>query len=77
MTLNERNRLFVEPISQIHEPDSLVAHFGPDDPLPMDAGVSIAPWQIAYQTYGTLDAARSKPGANTGSVIVPDTSPQV
>jgi homoserine O-acetyltransferase len=59
MTLNERNRLFVEPISQIHEPDSLVAHFGPDDPLPMDAGVSIAPWQIAYQTYGTLDAARS------------------
>jgi homoserine O-acetyltransferase len=59
MTLNERNRLFAEPISQIHEPDSLVAHFGPDDPLPMDAGVSIAPWQIAYQTYGTLDAARS------------------
>src|SRR3712207_6665453 len=25
----------------------------------MDAGVALAPWQIAYQTYGTLNAARS------------------
>ena len=25
----------------------------------MDAGVALAPWQIAYQTYGTLNADKS------------------
>jgi homoserine O-acetyltransferase len=40
-------------------PSSLVVRFGPDRPLSMDAGVSLAPLTIAYQTYGTLDAAKS------------------
>jgi homoserine O-acetyltransferase/O-succinyltransferase len=48
-----------EPRSQVDDPASLVARFGPDEPLAMDAGVTIAPWQIAYQTYGTLNATRS------------------
>ena len=39
--------------------DSLVAHFGADRPLPLDAGVELAPFQIAYKTYGRLNAARS------------------
>ena len=39
--------------------DSLVAHFGVDKPLKLDAGVSLSPFQIAYKTYGTLNAARS------------------
>jgi homoserine O-acetyltransferase/O-succinyltransferase len=39
--------------------DSLVAHFGPDKPLKLDAGVELSPFQIAYKTYGALDAARS------------------
>ncbi|MEH3144739.1 MAG: homoserine O-acetyltransferase [Methylobacterium frigidaeris] len=44
---------------QAVEPASPVALFGPGEPLPMDAGGSLAPWQIAYQTAGTLNAARS------------------
>ena len=39
--------------------DCELAHFGPDRPLKLDAGVEIAPFQIAYKTYGTLDAARA------------------
>jgi homoserine O-acetyltransferase/O-succinyltransferase len=39
--------------------DSLVAHFGPDKPLALDAGVKLSPFQIAYKTYGTLNAERS------------------
>jgi homoserine O-acetyltransferase len=39
--------------------DSLVARFGPDRPLKLDAGVSLSPFQIAYRTYGTLNANRS------------------
>jgi homoserine O-acetyltransferase len=40
-------------------PHSHVVHFGPDKPLQLDAGVELAPFQIAYQTYGTLDANRA------------------
>ncbi len=40
-------------------PHSLVARFGADQPLKMDAGVDLGPLQIAYQTYGTLNAAKS------------------
>lgn len=39
--------------------NSLVAHFGADQPLKLDAGVELAPFQIAYKTYGRLNAARS------------------
>src|SRR5664280_1887597 len=39
--------------------DSLVAHFGADQPLKLDAGVELTPFQIAYKTYGTLNADRS------------------
>ena len=42
-----------------HPRDSLIAHFGPDKPLKLDAGVSLSPFQIAYKTYGTLNADRS------------------
>ena len=44
---------------QADEPTSPVARFGDDRPLALDAGVMLAPWQIAYQTYGTLNAAKS------------------
>jgi homoserine O-acetyltransferase len=39
--------------------DSLVARFGADKPLKLDAGVELAPFQIAYKTYGALNAAKS------------------
>ena len=38
---------------------SLVVRFGPDKPLRLDAGVELSPFQIAYQTYGQLNADRS------------------
>jgi homoserine O-acetyltransferase len=41
------------------DPHSRVVKFGPDKPLRLDAGVDLSPFQIAYQTYGTLNAARS------------------
>ena len=45
--------------SEADAPHSPVAHFGADQPLAMDAGVSLSPVTIAYQTYGTLNAAKS------------------
>ncbi|MGY2049997.1 homoserine O-acetyltransferase MetX [Methylobacterium sp. JK268] len=48
-----------ETPSQALDPTSPVALFGPDEPLAMDAGTALAPWQIAYQTVGHLNAARS------------------
>jgi homoserine O-acetyltransferase len=39
--------------------DSLVVRFGDDKPLKLDAGIALAPFQLAYKTYGTLNAARS------------------
>jgi homoserine O-acetyltransferase len=39
--------------------DSLIACFGPDKPLRLDAGVELAPFQIAYKTYGRLNPERS------------------
>jgi homoserine O-acetyltransferase len=40
-------------------PSSLVARFEADRPLRLDCGVDLAPFQIAYQTYGRLNADRS------------------
>jgi homoserine O-acetyltransferase/O-succinyltransferase len=46
-------------IREAEQPHSPVVHFGPDKPLRLDAGVELTPFQIAYQTYGTLNAERS------------------
>ena len=46
-------------LNEAENPHSQVARFGPDQPLKLDAGVELAPFQIAYQTYGTLNSARS------------------
>ena len=40
-------------------PSSLVAKFGIDQPLKLDCGIDLAPFQIAYQTYGEFNADRS------------------
>ncbi|MBV5262921.1 homoserine O-acetyltransferase MetX [Pinisolibacter aquiterrae] len=44
---------------QADEPSSRVARFGPDVPLTLDGGITLSPWQIAYETYGTLNAEKS------------------
>ena len=52
------SRDFSERVREADHPRSLVVRFGLDQPLALDAGVDLAPFQIAYQTYGTLNAAR-------------------
>jgi homoserine O-acetyltransferase len=41
------------------EPRSPVVRFGADKPLKLDAGVELSHFQVAYQTYGTLNADKS------------------
>ena len=45
-------------LREADNPRSPVARFGRDKPLKLDAGVELSPFQIAYQTYGTLNAER-------------------
>lgn len=40
-------------------PDSKLAHFGKDQPLTLDSGEVLTPFQIAYQDYGTLNSDKS------------------
>lgn len=44
---------------EANNPSSLVAKFGVEEPLRLDCGVDLAPFQIAYQTYGTLNADKT------------------
>jgi homoserine O-acetyltransferase len=46
-------------VREADQPRSPFIAFGADKPLKLDAGVELAPFQIAYQTYGALNAARS------------------
>lgn len=45
--------------NEVTDPSSRVAHFGPDRPLSLDSGKVLSPFQIAYETYGALNPARS------------------
>jgi homoserine O-acetyltransferase len=46
-------------VREADHPQSLLARFGADQPLKLDAGVALSPFQVAYQTYGKLNGARS------------------
>jgi homoserine O-acetyltransferase len=65
--------------NEADQPSSPVLRFGPDKPLVLDAGVTLSPFQIAYQTYGELNAARSNAilvcHALTGDQHVANTNP--
>ncbi len=39
--------------------ESLVVRFGAEHPLKLDSGIALSPFQIAYKTYGQLNAHRS------------------
>ena len=52
-------RDFSDRVREAENPQSLLVRFGPDQPLSLNAGVDLSPFQIAYQTYGTLNAQRS------------------
>ena len=64
---------------EANDPSSPVVRFGADKPLALDAGVVLSPFQIAYQTYGTLNEARSNAilvcHALTGDQHVASTNP--
>lgn len=45
--------------SQVEKPASPVARFESGEPLPLNAGVPLSPYQVAYQTYGELNAQKS------------------
>ncbi len=76
---NAKAQALRDPLREANEPTSLVARFGPERGLVMDCGVTLAGWQIAYQTYGTLNAARSNAvlvcHALTGDQHVASTNP--
>jgi homoserine O-acetyltransferase len=55
----EHESASADRVREADVPRSPVVKFGPDHPLKLDAGVELAPFQIAYQTYGTLNAERS------------------
>ncbi|MFM1814485.1 MAG: homoserine O-acetyltransferase [Pseudomonadota bacterium] len=44
---------------EVRNPSSPVEYFEPGEPLLLDCGKELAPFQVAYQTYGALNAARS------------------
>jgi homoserine O-acetyltransferase len=66
-------------LREVDAPNSLVVQFGADRPLKMDAGVSLSPLTIAYQTYGELNAGKSNAilvcHALTGDQHVANTHP--
>src|SRR5689334_10278369 len=57
--LNTRKGETPPPRDADHPRDSQVASFGPGTPLKLDSGVALSPFQIAYKTYGRLNAERS------------------
>jgi len=46
-------------VAEAQRPSSPVVHFPADRPLKLDCGQELAPFSVAYQAYGTLNAARS------------------
>ncbi|WP_062016636.1 homoserine O-acetyltransferase [Aureimonas sp. AU4] len=46
-------------LREARQPSSKVAYFGEDEPLRLDAGRTLSPFHIAYETYGELNADRS------------------
>jgi homoserine O-acetyltransferase/O-succinyltransferase len=46
-------------VSEADNPRSQVVCFGADQPLKLVAGIELSPFQVAYQTYGTLNRART------------------
>jgi len=53
------DRAVPDRMREADHPQSRVAHFPSDRPLRLDAGVELSPFQVAYQTYGTLNVGRS------------------
>lgn len=59
LTLAQGEHAAAFHVREADTPRSLILRFPADRPLVMESGASFAPLAIAYQTYGTLNAARS------------------
>jgi homoserine O-acetyltransferase len=46
-------------LPEAHRPSSKVVHFPESEPLRLESAQTIAPFSVAYQTYGTLNADKS------------------
>ncbi len=46
-------------LREARQPSSKIAHFGADQPLALDAGQVLSPFDVAYETWGQLNADRS------------------
>ncbi|POF32784.1 homoserine O-acetyltransferase MetX [Roseibium marinum] len=45
--------------SEVETPSSKLVRFSADEALELDSGVRLGPWQIAYETYGELNADKT------------------
>ena len=65
--------------SEAEMPSSKLVRFSAQEPLELDSGIKLAPWQIAYETYGELNADKSNAivicHALTGDQYVASTNP--
>ncbi len=57
--MHDEIQSLADPLKEANEPSSPVVRFDAATPLVMDCGVVLDSWQIAYQTYGELNAAKS------------------
>jgi homoserine O-acetyltransferase len=51
--------IFLRPLTAPDADKGQAVEFGPDRALPLDCGRTLAPWTMAYMSYGTLNAERS------------------
>jgi homoserine O-acetyltransferase len=51
--------IFLRPLTAPDADKGQAVEFGPERALALDSGRTLAPWTLAYMTYGTLNAARS------------------
>lgn len=51
--------IFLRPLTAPDADKGHAVEFGPDRALALDSGRTLAPWTLAYMTYGRLNAARS------------------
>jgi homoserine O-acetyltransferase len=81
MTLQNGERNGSTPLrwNEVHRPSSPVVHFDARAPLKLACQQLLAPFDVAYQTYGTLNAAKSNAilicHALTGDQHVANTHP--
>lgn len=65
--------------NEAETPSSKLVRFPVEEPLELDSGIRLGPWQIAYETYGALNADRSNAilicHALTGDQYVASTNP--